>query len=87
MSMRSDDSGESTWTDLGSVMTEGEGLGESLFRVEGKGEERGGVSPCLEVREGRSCICSCPRWVRNVGRRESRRQDTVGRRRRGVFQS
>jgi len=56
LSVRSDDSGESSWTDMGdsiSVATEGDAsIGEGLFRVERDNDSRlGGVSPCLEVAE------------------------------------
>ena len=56
LSVRSDDSGESSWTDMGdsiSVATEGDAsIGEGLFRVERDDDSRlGGVSPCLEVAE------------------------------------
>ena len=56
LSVRSDDSGESSWTDMGdsiSVATEGDAsIGEGLFRVERDDDNRlGGVSPCLEVAE------------------------------------
>jgi len=56
LSVRSDDSGESSWTDMGdsiSVATEGDtSIGEGLFRVERDDDSRlGGVSPCLEVAE------------------------------------
>ena len=56
LSVRSDDSGESSWTDMGdsiSVATEGDAsIGEGLFRVDRDDDSRlGGVSPCLEVAE------------------------------------